>query len=64
MQRQLWAERMNVYSSFGGTLTEARRGEYEWWHRCNEAPESPDQVASRTDARAGDRGTDLPPPEP
>jgi len=50
MQRQLWAERMNVYSSFGGALTEARRGEYAWWNRCNEAPESPACVDARTEA--------------
>jgi hypothetical protein len=50
MQRQLWAERMNVYSSFGGALTEARRGEYEWWNRCNEAPDSPACIDARIEA--------------
>ena len=50
MQRQLWAERMNVYSSFGGALTEARHGEYTWWECCNEAPDSPDCVDARNEA--------------
>ena len=50
MQRQLWAERMNVYSSFGGALTEARRGEYAWWNRCNEAPDSPACFDARSEA--------------
>ena len=50
MQRQLWAERMNVYSSFGGALTEARRGEYAWWNRRNEAPDSPACSDARIEA--------------
>jgi hypothetical protein len=50
MQRQLWAERMNVYSSFGGALTEARRGEYAWWNRSNDEPDSPACVDARIEA--------------
>jgi len=49
-QQQLRAERMAVYSDFGGALAEARRGQYDWWNRRNEAPDGPDCFAARAEA--------------
>jgi len=41
---------MAVYSDFGGALAEARRGQYDWWNRRNEAPDGPDCFAARAEA--------------
>jgi hypothetical protein len=50
LQQQLRAERMAVYSDFGGAIAEARRGQYDWWNRRNEAPDSPACLDARVEA--------------
>jgi hypothetical protein len=50
LQQQLRAERMAVYSDFGGALSEARRGQYDWWHRHNEGPDGPAYLTARDEA--------------
>jgi hypothetical protein len=50
LQQQLRTERLTVYSDFGGALTEARRGQWNWWEPCNKNPDSPDCDAGRIEA--------------
>jgi len=50
LYHQLRAERMNVYSDFGGAIAEARRGQYDWWNRRNEEPESQACFEARVEA--------------
>ena len=49
-RQQLRSERMTVYSNFARALTEYRRGQYDWWNRRNEDPESQDTFDARREA--------------
>lgn len=50
VRQQLRAERMTIYSDFGGALSEARRGQYDWWNRRQENSESHACAAARDEA--------------
>lgn len=49
-QQQLRAERLTVYSDFGSAMTEARRGQWNWWEAWNKEPEGPGFDAARIEA--------------
>lgn len=44
------SERKAAVLTYTGAITEAIRGQQDWWHRQNEDPEGPEQQAARVEA--------------